>query len=79
MPIFSHLTEEEQAGITQLVRVKKLKKGDTLYNAGDNGSFLYVVHEGKVKISRYTEEGNEQVLRVLSTGDFAGDQALFTN
>lgn len=79
VPIFSHLTEEEQAGITQLVRVKKLKKGDTLYNAGDNGSFLYVVHEGKVKISRYTEEGNEQVLRVLSTGDFAGDQALFTN
>src|SRR5690554_804339 len=79
VPIFSHLTEEEQAGIVQLVRVKKLKKGDTLYNAGDEGSFLYVVHEGKVKISRYTEEGNEQVLRVLSTGDFAGDRALFTN
>lgn len=79
VPIFSHLTEEEQAGIVQLVRVKKLKKGETLYNAGDEGSFLYVVHEGKVKISRYTEEGNEQVLRVLSTGDFAGDRALFTN
>ncbi|MFA5692845.1 MAG: Crp/Fnr family transcriptional regulator [Acholeplasmataceae bacterium] len=79
VPIFSHLTEEEQKGIVELVRVKKLKKGETLYNAGDEGSFLYVVHEGKVKISRYTEEGNEQVLRVLSTGDFAGDQALFTN
>ena len=26
VPIFSHLTEEEQAGIVQLVRVKKLKK-----------------------------------------------------
>ncbi|HHT55037.1 MAG TPA: Crp/Fnr family transcriptional regulator [Acholeplasma sp.] len=79
VPIFSHLTEEEQKGIVKLVRVKKLKKGETLYNAGDHGSFLYVVHEGKVKISRYTEEGNEQVLRVLSTGDFAGEQALFTN
>ncbi len=79
VPIFSHLTEEEQAGIVELVRVKKLKKGETLYNAGDEGSFLYVVHEGKVKISRYTDEGNEQVLRVLTTGDFAGDQALFTN
>lgn len=78
VPIFSHLTEEEQKGIVKLVTVKKLKKGDTLYNAGDEGSFLYVVHEGKVKISRYTEEGNEQVLRVLSTGDFAGEQALFT-
>jgi CRP/FNR family transcriptional regulator len=79
VPIFSHLTEEEQAGIVELVRVKKLKKGETLYNAGDEGSFLYVVQEGKFKISRYTEEGNEQVLRVLSTGDFAGDHALFTN
>lgn len=79
VPIFSHLTEDEQKGIVELVKVKKLKKGETLYNAGDQGSFLYVVHEGKVKISRYTEEGNEQVLRVLSTGDFAGEQALFTN
>jgi len=79
VPIFSHLTEEEQKGIVELVKVKKLKKGETLYNAGDEGSFLYVVHEGKVKISRYTEEGNEQVVRVLSTGDFAGEQALFTN
>ena len=79
VPIFSHLTEEEQKGIVKLVTVKKLKKGETLYNAGDEGSFLYVVHEGKVKISRYTEEGNEQVVRVLSTGDFAGEQALFTN
>ena len=60
-----------------MLELKNLKKGDTLYNAGDEGSFLYVVHEGKVKISRYTEEGNEQVLRVLSTGgDFAGDQGI---
>lgn len=79
VPIFSHLTEDEQKGIVELVKVKKLKKGETLYNAGDRGSFLYVVHEGKAKISRYTEEGNEQVVRVLSTGDFAGEQALFTN
>ena len=79
VPIFSHLNEEEQAGIIDLVKVKKLKKGETLYTPGDEGSSLYVVHQGKLKISRYTEEGNEQVLRVLTTGDFVGDHALFTD
>ena len=79
VPIFRHLNEEEKAGITELISVKTFKKGDAIYNAGEKSSFLYVVHQGSVKVSRYNEDGMEQVVRVLNSGDFAGERALFTN
>ena len=34
-----------------------------------NLHFLYVVHQGSVKVSRYNEDGMEQVVRVLNSGD----------
>lgn len=79
VPIFSHLNVEDQEGIRKLIKVRKLAKGETLYNAGQPNQNLYVVHGGQIKISRYNESGNEQVVRILTSGDFTGEQALFTN
>ena len=36
------------------------------------------MHTGKVKISRFTETGKEQVLRVLGPGEFLGELSLFS-
>lgn len=77
VPIFSHLSKEAQAGIVDLINVKKFKKEEVVYNAGQSNAYLYVLHSGKIKISRYTEEGEEQVIRVLLPGDFIGQHALF--
>ena len=44
-----------------------------VYKAGDKGEKLYVIHTGKVKVSRFTESGKEQVLRVLGPGEFIGE------
>ena len=38
---------------------------------------LYVIHQGKVKVTRYSDDGKEQVIRILSHGDFLGELALF--
>lgn len=79
VPIFNHLNSEEQEGIIKLVNVVKLTKGQTLYNMGEEGSSLYVVHHGKIKITKYNEEGSEQVIRILNPGEFLGEQSLFLN
>ncbi|VEU81280.1 Crp/Fnr family transcriptional regulator [Haploplasma axanthum] len=79
VPIFNHLNENEQADISNLIRVKRLLKGDFLYHMGDTGAALYVVHQGKIKIARYNDDGNEQVIRILNPGDFLGEELLFTN
>lgn len=77
VPIFSHLSSENQAGIVQLIHVKKAQKEEIIYNAGQKNSSLYVLHSGSVKISRYNENGEEQVVRVLMPGDFIGEHSLF--
>ncbi len=79
VPIFSHLSEFDQQKIVDLIKVRKTKKNETIYNAGQPNPYLYVLHEGKIKISRYNENGNEQVIRVLLPGDFVGQNALFNN
>jgi CRP-like cAMP-binding protein len=78
VPIFNHLEEEEMDEISKTTRPALLKKGEILYSAGDNSSSLYIVHKGKVKVYRLSEDGKEQVIRILTPGEFTGELSLFT-
>jgi CRP/FNR family transcriptional regulator len=49
-----------------------------VYTAGDVGEKLYVIHKGRVKISRIAANGKEQVIRVLGPGEFMGELSLFS-
>lgn len=79
VPIFKNLSQAEMNEIIMISSHKKLSKGDFIYQAGDNIHSLYVIHQGKIKITRYSEDGKEQVIRILSHGDFLGELALFNN
>lgn len=46
--------------------------------SGDKGEKLYVIHTGRVKITRITSSGKEQVIRVLGPGEFMGELSLFS-
>lgn len=78
VPMLAHLSEEEQNQIVDLIRVQKVKKGELVYGAGDKKDALYIVHEGKVKVSRLSTTGEEQVIRILNPGDFVGERSLFS-
>ncbi|WP_313233923.1 Crp/Fnr family transcriptional regulator [Tissierella praeacuta] len=78
VPIFSNLSYEEMMEVARITREKTFEKGEMLYIAGDKGEKLYVIHSGKVKITRFTDTGKEQVIRVLGPGDFMGELSLFS-
>lgn len=77
VPIFKNLSKEELDEIIMISSHKKLDKGSFIFNQGDTLNSLYVIHKGKVKITRYTEDGKEQVIRILGHGEFLGELALF--
>lgn len=77
VPIFSNLNPKEMMEIARITIKKDYKKGETIYLAGDKGEKLFVIHHGKVKISRISEAGKEQIIRILGDGDFMGELALF--
>jgi len=77
VPIFSNLTWDEMLEVASIKRSKKYKKGEMIYITGEKGEKLLVVHKGKVKITRLSHNGKEQVIRILESGDFMGELSLF--
>jgi len=77
VPIFNHLEQEEMDEINTSAQTVSYKRGEIIYHAGEQSDALYIVHEGKIKIYDLSESGKQQLLRILKTGDFTGELALF--
>ncbi|HEC79311.1 MAG TPA: Crp/Fnr family transcriptional regulator [candidate division WOR-3 bacterium] len=54
---------------------RKLNPGDVLFEEGDKGDVMYLIREGKIKITKGKGE-DEKVLAVLKEGDFFGEMAI---
>lgn len=79
VPIFGNLSYEEMKEIAQITTSNNYYKREMIYTAGDKGEKLFVIHKGKVKITRFSDSGKEQIIRVLGQGDFMGELSLFTH
>jgi serine/threonine protein phosphatase PrpC/CRP-like cAMP-binding protein len=71
MPLFSRLTERELLRVMQAVEVREYKDADIVIREGDKGDELFIVLEGKVRVSR-----GDQVLTHLGQGEHVGEMAL---
>lgn len=77
VPIFQHLDDDGQQSVAARLQHRNLTAGETLAMPGDPGA-LRVVRSGKIRQSRITASGSEQLLRVLSHGQFTGELAVLT-
>jgi CRP/FNR family transcriptional regulator, anaerobic regulatory protein len=77
VPIFNHLEPDQMDEIMASVRSVSFKKGELVYQAGEQSDSLYIVNKGKIRIYRLSESGKEQLLRILTPGEFTGELALF--
>src|SRR5699024_8084072 len=78
VPIFNHLEPDEMLEILAKSSQMTFQKGEIIYHDGDPLEYLYIVHIGRVKIYQLFESGKEQLLRILETGEFMGELALFS-
>ncbi|MHA6251962.1 Crp/Fnr family transcriptional regulator [Oceanobacillus sp. CAU 1775] len=78
VPFFNHLDYDEMMKITMKSTHKNFKKGEIIIHDGDPLDYLYIVHQGRVKIYQIFSSGKEQLLRILDPGEFLGEMALFT-
>jgi CRP/FNR family cyclic AMP-dependent transcriptional regulator len=76
VPLFKSFQPEDSRRIADLLKDHYLKKGDVLFRKGDEGKALYMIIQGKIKISVTSRLGNEVILAMLSDGDFFGEMAL---
>ncbi|MHA6259920.1 Crp/Fnr family transcriptional regulator [Sporosarcina sp. CAU 1771] len=78
VPIFNHLDNSEMNEIVKTTNSVTHPRGDTIYHAGDRSDGLYIVHKGRVKVYRLSDNGKEQLVRILEPGDFTGELSLFS-
>ena len=78
VPIFNNLLEEEMKEISKILIHRTYKKGEMIYLSGEEIESLYIINKGKVKITKSSESGKEQIIRILSVGDFINELSVFT-
>lgn len=76
VPIFENLNNEELLEIVNKINHKEYSKGDVIFTEGNVSNTLYFINEGKIKLYKYTKDGKEQILHILSEGDFFGELEL---
>ena len=72
IPLLSGLDDSEVEKISAGVSSQTYKKGDLIFQQGERASKLYIICSGKIKIFKNLMEGKEQILYILSEGDFIG-------
>lgn len=72
IPLLSGLDDTEIEKISEGVSSRSYKKGEVIFSQGERANKLYIVCSGKVKIFKTMLEGKEQILYILSEGDFIG-------
>ena len=75
VPLFASLSEANLQHLASLLRWKSLEKGDVLFRQGDEGTTLYVIMQGRIRIS-ISRRLEKMTLAILGQGEFLGEMAL---
>ena len=76
-PLFDALGDEDVPRLRRQMAEVKLSRGENLFNEGDEGDALYVVLEGKMKLTHAALHGRENLLSVIGPGEMFGELSLF--
>src|SRR3954451_22161760 len=77
VPLFAALDEDATAALTAAMTTCDVDRGHVVFSEGDAGDRLFIVMDGKVKISRAAVDGRENLLAVLGPGEMFGELSLF--
>jgi len=75
--LFQNLPEAAVAELAAHAIVRKLRRGQILFTAGEHASGLYIVLSGSVRAFRENIEGREQTIHVEHAGGTLAEVAVF--
>lgn len=74
--VFKLLSLEEQQTLADIVDVKELNKGETLFHTGDPGDEMFIVHTGEIELFIKDTAGQKIVVNTPMHGEWFGELAL---
>jgi CRP/FNR family transcriptional regulator, cyclic AMP receptor protein len=77
VPLFVGLDDETASALASALTTRAVVRGHVVFQEGEKGDRLFVVLDGKIKISRAAADGRENLLAVLGPGEMFGELSLF--
>lgn len=74
--IFEEFEPEEMEALVPITHMGRVPAGEPFYLPDDPSDKVYLLKEGRVKISKVSEEGKEVTLAILEQGEIFGELAL---
>jgi len=77
LPLLARLPDDDLKALAARGRVRRFNAGSTIFHEGDPGDAIYVVVDGRIRMSRLSGSGTEATLALIGPGDCTGELALF--
>ncbi|HEY7131071.1 MAG TPA: Crp/Fnr family transcriptional regulator [Candidatus Limnocylindrales bacterium] len=75
--LFGAADDDAIAALVHVLRVRRFRRGETIFHQGDPGDALFVLASGSVKVVLPSDEGAEPaIVAILGPGEFFGELAI---
>lgn len=74
--LFAGIGELEMRRLVERTTMREFSRGKVILHPNEPQEMVYLIKEGRVKISRYSADGREQILDLLEPGDTFGELTL---
>lgn len=78
IPLFSRVRDADLEDVASHLIERRFPKHSTVVEEGMTGDYMYVIREGRVKVTKASDDGREKIMGFLEKGSFFGDMALLT-
>ncbi len=65
IPLFSEVTDEDLETLASLLIERRFPNNKTIVEEGLTGDYMYVILEGRVKVTKLSGDGREKILQML--------------
>ncbi len=76
IPLFEQLDDDDLDEIASHLIERRFPRNATVMEEGLPGDYMYLISEGRVKVTKLSEDGREKILEMLGEGAFVGEMAL---
>lgn len=74
--IFNGLNDAEMGMVSAMFKERSYKRNEIIFVEEDTGKYMYVIKEGRVKVSRTLPNGKETILTFHEAGEYFGEMSL---
>jgi len=75
--LFRDLEEDSLELVRSHAQLRRVRRGDVLFNEGDAADELFIVVDGRIAIATRSPDGRESLLALMEAGDLFGEMPLF--